>query len=138
MTKMPNYQKAYRLLRYGQNLLAVQATIGSREGGDFLRVRLLVDTGSSFTILPVQVLQNLGYDTGNPLRRQELVTGQGRIYASVINVSWFNCVGQLIEDFEIVAHNLPPNIRINGLIGMDFLTRFQAVISVGDAEIRFQ
>ncbi|MCW6051660.1 retroviral-like aspartic protease family protein [Lyngbya sp. CCAP 1446/10] len=135
---MPNSQKTYRLLRYGQNLLAVQATIGSREGGNFLRVRLLVDTGSSFTILPVQVLQNLGYNTGNPLRRQELVTGQGIIYAPVINVSWFNCVGQLIEDFEIVAHNLPPNIRINGLIGMDFLTRFQAVISVGDAEIKFQ
>jgi predicted aspartyl protease len=135
---MPNYQKVYRLLRYGQNLLAVQATIGSREGGDFLRVRLLIDTGSSFTILPVEVLQNLGYDTGNPLRRQELVTGQGRIYAPVINVSWFNCVGQFIEDFEIVAHNLPPNIRIDGLLGMDFLTRFGAVISVGDAEIRFQ
>jgi predicted aspartyl protease len=135
---MPNYQKVYRLLRYGQNLLAVQATIGSREGGDFLRVRLLIDTGSSFTILPVEVLQNLGYDTGNPLRRQELVTGQGRIYAPVINVSWFNCVGQFIEDFEIVAHNLPPNIRINGLIGMDFLTRFGSVISVSDAEIRFQ
>lgn len=135
---MQNYQKVYRLLRYGQNLLAVQATIGGREGGDFLRVRLLIDTGSSFTVLPVEVLQNLGYDTRNPLRRQELVTGQGRIYAPVINVSWFNCVGQFIEDFEIVAHNLPPNIRINGLIGMDFLTRFGAVISVGDAEIRFQ
>ena len=135
---MPNYQKVYRLLRYGQNLLAVQATIGSREGGDFLRVRLLIDTGSSFTVLPVEVLQNLGYDMGNPLRRQELVTGQGRIYAPVINVSWFNCVGQFIEDFEIVAHNLPPNIRINGLIGMDFLTRFGSVISVSDAEIRFK
>ena len=135
---MPAYQKVYRLLRYGQNLLAVQATVGSREGGDFVRVRLLVDTGSSFTILPVQVLQNLGYDTRNPLRRQELVTGQGRIYVPVINVSWFNCVGQLIESFEIVAHDLPPNLRIDGLIGMDFLTFFQAVISVSDAEIRFQ
>ncbi|MEG4841335.1 retropepsin-like aspartic protease [Microcoleus sp. B9-D4] len=135
---MPAYPKVYRLLRYGQNLLAVQATVGSREGGDFVRVRLLVDTGSSFTILPVQVLQNLGYDTRNPLRRQELVTGQGRIYVPVINVSWFNCVGQLIENFEIVAHDIPPNIRIDGLLGMDFLTRFQAVISVSDAEIRFQ
>ena len=135
---MPAYQKVYRLLRYGQNLLAVQATVGSREGGDFVRVRLLVDTGSSFTILPVQVLQNLGYDTRNPLRRQELVTGQGRIYVLVINVSWFNCVGQLIESFEIVAHDIPPNLRIDGLIGMDFLTFFQAVISVSDAEIRFQ
>jgi predicted aspartyl protease len=135
---MPAYQKVYRLLRYGQNLLAVQATVGSREGGDFVRVRLLVDTGSSFTILPVQVLQNLGYDTRNPLRRQELVTGQGRIYVPVINVCWCNCVGQLIESFEIVAHDIPPNLRIDGLIGMDFLTFFQAVISVSDAEIRFQ
>lgn len=135
---MPAYQKVYRLLRYGQNLLAVQATVGSREGGDFVRVRLLVDTGSSFTILPVQVLQNLGYDTRNPLRRQELVTGQGRIYVPVINVSWFKCVGQLIESFEVVAHDIPPNLRIDGLIGMDFLTFFQAVISVSDAEIRFQ
>ncbi|MEG4106342.1 retropepsin-like aspartic protease [Microcoleus sp. S13_C5] len=135
---MPAYQKVYRLLRYGQNLLAVQATVGSREGGDFVRVRLLVDTGSSFTILPVQVLQNLGYDTRNPLRRQELVTGQGRIYVPVINVSWFNCVGQLIENFDVFAHDIPPNLRIDGLLGMDFLTRFQAVISVGDAEIRFQ
>ncbi|MEG4865475.1 MULTISPECIES: retropepsin-like aspartic protease family protein [unclassified Microcoleus] len=135
---MPDYQKVYRLLRYGQNLLAVQATVGSREGGDFVRVRLLVDTGSSFTILPVQVLQNLGYDTGNPLRRQELVTGQGRIYIPVINVSWFNCVGKLIENFDVVAHDIPPNIRIDGLLGMDFLTRFQAVISVGNAEIRCQ
>lgn len=135
---MPAYQKVYRLLRYGQNLLAVQATVGSREGGDFVRVRLLVDTGSSFTILPVQVLQNLGYDTRNPLRRQELVTGQGRIYVPVINVSWFNCVGQLIEKFDVVAHDIPPTLRIDGLLGMDFLTRFQAVISVGGAEIRFQ
>jgi predicted aspartyl protease len=135
---MPAYQKVYRLLRYGQNLLAVQATVGSREGGDFVRVRLLVDTGSSFTILPVQVLQNLGYDTRNPLRRQELVTGQGRIYVPVINVSWFNCVGQVIESFEVVAHDIPPNLRIDGLIGMDFLTCFQAVISVSEAEIRFQ
>jgi predicted aspartyl protease len=135
---MAAYQKVYRLLHYGQNLLAVQTTVGSKEGGDFVRVRLLVDTGSSFTILPVQVLQNLGHDTGSPLRRQELVTGQGKIYAPVINVSWFNCVGQLIESFEIVAHNIPPNLRIDGLLGMDFLTRFQAVISVADAEIRFQ
>ena len=135
---MPAYQKVYRLLRYGQNLLAVQATVGSREGGDFVRVRLLVDTGSSFTILPVQVLQNMGYDTRNPLRRQELVTGQGRIYAPVINLSWFNCVGQFIENFDVFAHDIPPNLRIDGLLGMDFLTRFQAVISVGDAEIRFE
>lgn len=51
---MSDYQKAYRLLRYGQNLLAVQATIGRNNSQvREYRVRLLVDTGASYTILPV-------------------------------------------------------------------------------------
>jgi hypothetical protein len=45
---------------------------------------------------------------------------------------------QLLENFDVFAHDIPPNLRIDGLLGMDFLTRFQAVISVGDAKIRFQ
>ncbi|MEG4964013.1 MULTISPECIES: retropepsin-like aspartic protease [unclassified Microcoleus] len=136
---MPDYQKAYRLLRHGRNLLAVPATIGGNNGdATEYRVRLLVDTGASYTILPVKTLEDLGYDTRNPLRRQEIFTGQGRIYVPVINVSWFNCVGKLIENFDVFAHDIPPNLRIDGLLGMDFLIRFQAVISVSDAEIRFQ
>ncbi|WP_373536076.1 TIGR02281 family clan AA aspartic protease [Microcoleus sp.] len=136
---MPDYQKAYRLLRHGRNLLAVQATIGGNNGdATEYRVRLLVDTGASYTILPVKTLEDLGYDTRNPLRRQEIFTGQGRIYVPVINVSWFNCVGQLIENFDVFAHDIPPNIRLDGLLGMDFFTRFQTVISVCNAEIRCQ
>ncbi|MCY7385419.1 MAG: retroviral-like aspartic protease family protein [Microcoleus sp. CAN_BIN18] len=136
---MSNYQKAYPLLRHGRNLLTAQATIGGNNGeANEYRVRLLVDTGASYTILPIKTLEDLGYDSRNPLRRQEIFTGQGRIYVPVINVCWFNCVGQFIENFDVFAHDIPPNLRIDGLLGMDFLTRFQAVISVGDAEIRFQ
>jgi predicted aspartyl protease len=136
---MPNYQKAYRLLRYGQGLLAVQATIGGNnsEAREY-RLRLLVDTGASYTILPVKTLEDLGYDLRHPVRQQEIFTGQGRINVPVINVSWFNCTGQLIENFDVCAHNLPSNLWINGLLGMDFLSRFRAIISVGDAEIRCQ
>ena len=77
---MPDYQKAYRLLRHGRNLLAVQATISGNNGdATEYRVRLLVNTGASYTILPVKTLEDLGYDTRNPLRRQEIFTGQGRI-----------------------------------------------------------
>lgn len=138
MTKRRRYQKTYRLFPHGRNLLRVQATVGSIESGDFVRLRLLVDTGASFTILPIQVLEDLGYDIRNPLRRQELFTVQGRIYAPVVSVSWFNCVGQLIENFEIVAHDIPSTVRLDGILGMDFLCHFRAVISVSSAEIRYQ
>lgn len=136
---MSDYQKAYRLLRYGQNLLAVQATIGRNNSQvREYRVRLLVDTGASYTILPVKALEDLGYDIGNPIRRQRIFTGQGRLDVPIINLSWFNCAGQLIENFDVCAHNIPPNFGIDGLLGMDFLTGLRAMISVGNAEIRFE
>lgn len=139
MIKRRSSVKAYRLSRHGHNLLKVQATVGGNNGGiREYRVRLLVDTGASFTILPIQVLEDLGYDIRNPLRRQEIFTAQGKIYAPVVNVTWFNCVGQLIENFEIVAHDIPSPLRLDGLLGMDFLTNFRAVISARSAEIRYQ
>ncbi|WP_449419956.1 aspartyl protease family protein [Phormidium nigroviride] len=139
MIKKRSSQKVYRLSYHGQNLLKVQATVGGNNGGAReYRLRLLVDTGASFTILPVQALEDLGYDIRNPLRRQEIFTGQGRIYAPVVSISWFNCVGQLIEKFEIIAHDIPSPLRLDGLLGMDFLCRFRAVISVSSAEIRYQ
>lgn len=138
MTKRRHYQKTYHLSPHGRNLLRVQASVGAIESGDFVRLRLLVDTGASFTILPIQVLEDLGYDIRNPLRRQEIFTGQGRIYAPVVSISWFNCVGQLIENFEIIAHDIPSPLRLDGILGMDFLCRFRAVISVSSAEICYQ
>lgn len=133
---MPGYQKAYRLLPHGQNLLKVPARVGGTVRGDYVLVRLVVDTGASFTIISVEILKALGYDTDNPLRRQEIVTGQGRIYAPVVRAVWFNCVGQLVESFEVVAHSIPPNLKVDGLLGMDFLTLCRAVIDVAESEIR--
>jgi len=137
--KKRSSQKVYRLLHHGDNLLKVQGTVGGNNSDvREYRLRLLVDTGASFTILPIQALEDLGYDIRNPVRRQELFTGQGRIYAPVVSLSWFNCVGQLIENFEIVAHDIPSNVRLDGLLGMDFLCRFRAVISVSSGEIRYR
>lgn len=135
---MPGYQKAYRLLPHGQNLLKVPTTIGGTVKGDYVGVRLVVDTGASFTIVAIHILQELGYDTDNPLRRQQIVTGQGQIKAPVVRVAWLNCVGQLVENFEVVAHTIPAALRVDGLLGMDFLTLCRAVIDVAEAEIRCQ
>ncbi|MBC6417776.1 MAG: hypothetical protein GDA44_02760 [Prochloron sp. SP5CPC1] len=56
MSQKKRYQKFFPLLRHGKNLLAVNATVGGTNGnvGEY-RVHLLVDTGSSFTILPIKL-----------------------------------------------------------------------------------
>jgi aspartyl protease family protein len=55
-----------------------------------------------------------------------------------VAVTWFSCLGQRVENFSIVAHTLPATTFVDGLLGMDFLTRFQAVISVREAQIRLR
>ncbi|MBC6476248.1 MAG: clan AA aspartic protease [Hormoscilla sp. GM102CHS1] len=126
-------QRIYRLSRYG-NLLLLQAAAGG--DSTVRKMRLLVDTGSSYTILRVNVLKSLGCDLQNPLRRLRIPTGGGIITAAVVILPWFNCLGQFVENFPIVAYTLPATTFTDGLLGMNFLTRCHAVISVAEAEIR--
>jgi aspartyl protease family protein len=131
--------KIYRLSRYGLNLFRANAVISGYNQKSYQKVSLLLDTGSSFTILPRPILEYLGYNLKFPIRYQTITTAKGNTSAlPVIEVRWFNCLGQIIENFEVVAYNLPNNIRVNGLLGMDFLTQTKAVISIDTAEVKFK
>ena len=134
---MSKYEKAYRLYSHSKNLLLARAMVGPIKKVDPIRVKLLVDTGASFTILPVETFEELGYDMNHPLGYHKIVTGNGTIDAPVVVVSWFNCLGQSVKNFKTIAYNTPANLRVDGLLGMDFLTRFQAIISVREPEIRY-
>lgn len=118
-------------------MLLVRATFGG-EKKRMVDVRLLVDTGSTFTILPVESIERLGYDLLHPLRKERLTAASGIIWAPVIQLSWFNCLGVTLKNFQAIAYTLPPGILADGLLGMDFLTQCKAVISVAEAKIRCQ
>lgn len=137
------FQKRYSLKRYGTNLLKVNATIGSAKQSirksRFRRISLLVDTGASFTIIPKSILEDLGYDLNNPLRYQSIITGQGKTQPlPIIQLSWFNSMGQLIENFEVITYDLPRQLQVSGVLGMDYLQRRKAVISLHKAVIYFE
>ena len=112
----------------------MQATVGGGKRKQS-KARLLVDTGSSYTILPIEALEKLGYDTHNLSRKVRLIGANGVVVAPLVTISWFNCLGQLLKNFTVAAHTIPA-ASFDGVLGMDFLTRCRAVISVGEAEIR--
>lgn len=127
-------KKSYRVQRQG-NLLRVRGAVGGNDGSVIV-VRLLVDTGSSFTVLPTRVVESLGCNLLQPLRRVATVGASGTINAPIVAVPWFNCLGQRIENFALLAYTIPAAAFVDGLLGMDFLSRYQAIIAVADAEIR--
>ena len=129
-------KRVYRLQKQ-RNLLWLRAAVSS--GIDnFLVIRLLVDTGLSYTVLPVQVVERLGGDCREPSRTTTIVTAGGVITASMLPVPWFNCLGTKRENFPVVVLDLPMSAFSSGLLGMDFLSECQAVIDVNKAQIQVE
>jgi clan AA aspartic protease (TIGR02281 family) len=129
-------KKIYRCYRQ-QNVLWLRVAVG-QSGDKPLLVRLLVDTGASYTVLPTRILQRLGCNLEQPLEKKKIVTANGAIDVPIVAVPWFNCLGIKRENYPVVALSLPASSFTDGLLGMDFLREVGAVIDVANAEIRLE
>jgi predicted aspartyl protease len=126
-------RRMFSLQRCG-NLLCLKASVRG-PSGDPRVVRLLVDTGSSYTVVPVPVLRDIGYSTDALGKTVSIMAAGGILRSPVIAVLEFNCLGQAAIDFPVVAMNVPFNPVFNGILGMDFMTRYRSVIDLEKAEI---
>jgi predicted aspartyl protease len=88
-------------------------------------------------MLPVEALEAVGCDLRHPLREVDILTANGTITLPMVRVPWFHCLGEKVEQWPVLAHTLPLGTRAfaNGLLGMDFLSRFRATIYIGRDEI---
>jgi clan AA aspartic protease (TIGR02281 family) len=129
-------KKIYRCNRQ-QNVLWLRVAVG-RSGDAPLLIRLLVDTGASYTVLPTRVLQRVGCNLDETLEKKKIVTANGTIDVPIVTVPWFNCLGIKRENYPVVALDLPVSSFTDGLLGMDFLREVGAVIDVANAEIRLE
>ena len=125
----------YQLSRYG-NLLVVNAAVGGNNN-QVRKIKLLVDTGSSYTVIRSTLLKSIGYKSQQPSLSVKIATAGGMIRVPVVKVSCFSCLGQKINEFAIVTYNLPAVTYVEGLLGMDFLNRYPLMIYPQKAEIRY-
>lgn len=95
----------------------------------------MIDTGASYTVLPIQILQRVGCNLDRPNQKKKIVTANGALDVAIVKVPWFNCLGIKRENYPVVALDLPASSFTDGLLGMDFLTEVRAVIDIAKAEI---
>jgi predicted aspartyl protease len=118
-------------------LFYVRGAVGANDGRTKV-VRLLVDTGARRTVLPLRLLKEFGFDVDSPLRSMRVAAAGGVLQVPLFKVPWFSCGGNRLEDFEVLALDLPRSAEVDGLLGMDFLTQVGAIIDVEKAEIRLK
>ncbi len=91
---------------------------------------ILVDTGSATTILNADILSNIGVKPeANDTTAQIVgIGGEESVYHKVID---FIKVGdKVITDFKIDVGLLDYGFEINGILGMDFLMKANAIIDL--------
>jgi predicted aspartyl protease len=122
----------YPLERVGSLLLTKAAVSGS---AGVKVIRLLIDTGSVYTVVPVEVLESIGCSPAVSSQHIRLITGSGYIIAAKVRVMWLQCLGHKVDQMEVVAHTLPFGSLADGLLGMDFLRRIRASILLAEEAI---
>lgn len=126
-----------RRLEKAGNLLVTRAAV-TGPNGNVLVLRLLVDTGASYTILPVEAVERIGCDTVHPVSTVRIVSANGIIVSPMVKLVRFSCLGRQFRNFPVVAHTLPSGAFVDGLLGMDLLNRLSAVLDLDRATIRLR
>jgi len=116
-----------------RNLFLTSAALHKGPRSKF--IRLLVDTGSQFTVVPPAILMAAGYDPGAQADRQPLVSVTGVESVPVVVVDRFSCLGEVHREFAVLSHALPFDAYVDGILGMDFLRRFHFKIDTRNGTI---
>jgi len=67
------------------------------------------------------VLQAIGYDPGTSKERVKVVTPSGVEIPPKVKVKRIRALGKSLEDVEVLCHDLPPEAKVDGLLGLNFL-----------------
>ena len=125
--------KFYRL-KVRDGLLFTQAALKRQQ---LVRVvKLLIDTGSTYTILSWEALLSLGLNPASSLTRRHVTSANGLIVAPEVEIDEFYSLGQRIEHFPVLAHTIPLGSQVSGVLGMNFLRRFDTNLNFKQATIR--
>ena len=94
---------------------------------DIRGIDLLLDTGSSKTIIDESTAILLGFDLKQLRTGDRLMTAGGGTNSKIIKLPKFSLFGKDLINFEVNVINMPPQITYfaDGLIGMDFLLQFK-------------
>lgn len=102
-------------------------------GGERTEIRLMVDTGADFVVLPESMMASLGFD-GEALESREMQTANGMADAKVGTLPALEIGSEIIENVDVafIRDELLGNTK---LIGMRALSRFRITIDDDKREI---
>jgi len=108
-------------------VIAIDITLES-EGGIKRRIRVALDTGATYTMIPWEIAEALGYKPEMSKEKVTLITASGVETAPLIEIKKITFLGESVDNVPVVCHDLPPKSYVTGLLGSSFLRHFKVTI----------
>jgi clan AA aspartic protease (TIGR02281 family) len=102
------------------SVVIVKATLNGKAP-----VKLILDTGASFTMISSATAKHLDIDTNQNPRSMPFQTANGMIQAPLINLDSIAVAGLELKNLTAAVHDALPDPEVAGLLGLNFLTHFR-------------
>ena len=98
-------------------------------------INLALDTGATWTLISWETAALVGYDPASIQQRTPITTGSGVEYCPKLNLQSVEALGKTVKNLEVLCHTLPPTSRVDGLLGLNFLQRFDVRLNFKEGYI---
>ncbi|MDI6917515.1 MAG: retropepsin-like aspartic protease [Thermoplasmatales archaeon] len=99
-------------------------------GGEDIKkkIEMAIDTGATYTMIPWDIAEVLGYKPELSKDRVPLVTASGVERVPLIILKSVSALGKSADNVQMVVHNLPEKSYVDGLLGLSFLRKFRVCL----------
>lgn len=89
---------------------------------------LVLDTGATTTSLNANLLRSIGYEPDSATESARMATATAVLVAPRLMVNRLSALGQHAIGLRVLAHNLPAEAAVDGLLGLDFFRDLSLLI----------
>jgi hypothetical protein len=114
-------------------LILVEAEVSGPMGN--AGATLVLDTGATTTSLNVNVLRSVGYEPDAATELVRMATGTAVVMAPRLTVNRLSALGRHAIGLCVLAHNLPAEAAVDGLLGLDFFRDLSLLVDFRAGQI---
>ena len=100
------------------------------------RAYMMMDSGAAYCCITPEIARLLRYDLQRPMARRSIVSAQG-LEAEVpsFRLQSLQVEGIMVQALEVLVITFSPRLRIDGVLGVNFLERFRSTFDFDTATL---
>lgn len=116
-------------LRRDDRALMLDATLDRRTS-----VRLMLDTGATYTTISEELAEKLGYDL-EEAQQVRITTANGQVMLPKIRLKSISLGGYTAKNVDATVMPMPSNVPFSGLLGLSFVKNHRITIDTRAAHL---